>query len=120
MSFKETDIVNNILLELSPKGCVLWKNVRGLFITADGKRKVKAGLQADGSSDLIGFTRVLITSDMVGKTMPIFTAIEVKTPTGAVRPEQRRFVNYVKSMWGLAGIARSPEEAIRIIRREEM
>ncbi len=32
------------------------------------------------SSDLIGFTKVLITPAMVGRTFAVFTAVEVKSP----------------------------------------
>lgn len=115
MATKETDIVNRIMLRLSPMGTVLFRNVRGMFLTLDGQRKVKAGLMADGSSDLIGFTRVLITPDMCGQILPILTCIEVKTPTGSVRPEQRKFVDFILSVGGYAGIARSPEDALKIV-----
>lgn len=94
---------------------MLWKNVRGLFYTLDKERKVRAGLQADGSSDLIGFKRIKITAEDIGKTYAVICAIEVKTPTGAVKPEQRRYIDFVLENGGYAGIARSPEDAKKII-----
>lgn len=115
MAAGESNIVNKIMMDLSPLGCVLIKNVRGLFWTLDKKRKVRAGLQADGSSDLIGFKRVKITQDHVGKTLPVFLCIEVKTPKGYASPEQKDFIRFMLDNGGYAGIARSTEDAIKII-----
>jgi hypothetical protein len=115
MAAGESDVVHKIMLALSPLNCTTWKNVRGLFYTLDKNRKVRAGLQADGSSDLIGFKRVKITQDMVGQTVAIFLAVEVKTATGVVKPEQQRFVDAVRQQGGIAGVARSPEDAKKII-----
>lgn len=117
MGHAETDVTNRIQLALSPLGCVLIKNVRGLFWTLDKKRKVRAGLLADGASDLIGFKRVKITQEMVGKFLPVLTVIEVKTlvPKTYPSPEQKDFIAFVKEAGGYAGVARSPEDAIRII-----
>lgn len=42
--------------------------------------------------------------------------IECKTPTGRVRPEQERFLAAVEACQAIAGIARSPDEALDIIR----
>ena len=44
-----------------------------------------------------------------------FIAIEVKSSTGRVRPEQARFLAAVKALGGLAGVARSVEDARKII-----
>jgi hypothetical protein len=41
----------------------------------------------------------------------VFAAIEVKTPTGKVKEEQQRFVDYVDECGGISGICRSVEEA---------
>lgn len=61
------------------------------------------------SSDLIGITQVTITPEMVGRTLGVFTAIEVKKE--AWNPEelnkretaQLNFINWVKSLGGFAG-----------------
>jgi hypothetical protein len=113
----ETDVTNKIMLALSPMGCVLWKNVRGMFLTLDGKRKVRAGIQAPGSSDLIGFKRMEITQEHVGKFLPVLTVIEVKTLTPKTYPshEQKDFIDFVLEAGGYAGVARCPEDAIKII-----
>ena len=113
----ETDITNSIAVELAPLGSTLFKNVRGFFLSLDGKRKITAGLQPNGSSDLIGLTKVLITPDMVGQTIGVFTAIEVKTPTGAVRDNQAHFIKVILKYGGYAGIARNTEDAKKIIKK---
>lgn len=73
-------------------------------------RRLHSGL-CKGSSDLIGWTPTEITLDMVGKTVAIFTAMEVKA--GADRPttEQKAFVSQVQSHGGIAGIVRAEEQA---------
>jgi hypothetical protein len=77
-----------------------------------------AGLGVNGSSDLVGFTRVKITQDMVGKILPIFTVMEVKTENDTLKPDQKTFIDVVKGAGGLAGVARSPEDAKRIISQD--
>lgn len=118
MAKQETDVTHDIMLAVSPLGCVVWKNVRGLFYTLDKKRKVRAGIQADGSSDLIGGTRKIITQDMVGQQVFILTVIEVKTPApNKTYPstEQKDFVKFVLDNGGYAGVARCAEDAKGII-----
>ena len=68
-----------------------------------------------GSSDLIGWTTITVRPDMVGQQIAVFTAIEVKTPTGKVSREQANFIARVAESGGLAGIARSVEDAKAII-----
>ena len=79
-------------------------------------RLVRFGL-VKGSSDLIGWTPVEITQDMVGQKVAIFTAIECKAPRGQPTPAQTYFVGRVKMDGGYAGIARSTEDALEIIGR---
>ena len=57
-----------------------------------------------GFSDLFGFR----------KDGQIFF-IEVKNETGRVRPEQKQFLETMRSFGALAGVARSPEEALEIV-----
>ena len=55
------------------------------------------------------------TPDMVGQRIAVFTSIEVKTPTGRVSPEQRQWLEAVQAAGGIAGVARSVEDALRIV-----
>jgi hypothetical protein len=106
----ETNLMNTILL--ANHGCRLFRNNTGAIKDQTG-RLVRFGL-CKGSSDLIGFKPVTITPEMVGRTVAIFTAIEVKTPGGKPTPEQLHFVKRVKDHGGIAGIARSVEEMLAI------
>lgn len=137
MAKHETNVVHDIMVGVSPSGARLFKNVRGGFYPiaavkpllaalwrADWNtamalskqlRPMQAGLQANGSSDLIGAMPVVVTQDMVGKTIAVFCAVEVKTADGSVQPEQRNFVEYIKKMGGFAGIARSLDDAKKIL-----
>lgn len=116
MGWEETAISNEILLATSKIGVILHKNIRGLFLTLDGKRKIKAGLLAEASGDLIGYTPTIITQDMVGKTIAIYTSIETKTSTGATAQKQKKWRDRVISRGGKAGIARSVEDAMEIVK----
>lgn len=73
-------------------------------------RVLHAGL-CKGSSDLIGWRSVLITPDMAGSVIAVFSAVEVKGPKGRATTDQVNFTNNVIKAGGLACIAKSPEEA---------
>lgn len=77
-------------------------------------RRVTFGL-APGSSDLIGWHSVVVTPDMVGTRVAIFKAVEVKRATGGrMEPGQRDFLTAVTNAGGIAGMCRSPEEAMAL------
>ena len=73
-------------------------------------RLVTFGL-ARGSADLIGWRTITVTQAMVGTRLAIFTSIEVKVPTGRVRPEQQAWLEAVQGAGGIAVIARSVPDA---------
>jgi hypothetical protein len=54
---------------------------------------------------------------MVGKTIGVFVALEVKTPKGKPTDEQINFIQRVCDLGGFAGVARSVEEALEITRQ---
>lgn len=68
-----------------------------------------------GASDINGMTRVLVTPQMVGTTLAVFTAIEVKKPGEKRTPEQVNYQRQVKESGGLCGVACSAEDALRIV-----
>ncbi len=53
----------------------------------------------------------MITPEMVGQQVAVFTSIEVKSSTGRVRPEQQQWIDAVQAAGGIAGVARSVEDA---------
>lgn len=78
-------------------------------------RPLRAGL-TEGSHDCIGLTPVVITPEMVGSTLAVFTSIEVKTKTGTLRTEQKKWMAFVRGFGGITGVARTPEDATKIIK----
>ena len=70
---------------------------------------------AKGSSDLIGWTTRTITPEMVGQQVAVFTSIEVKSATGRIRPEQQQWIDAVQAAGGIAGVARSVEDAQQLL-----
>lgn len=66
------------------------------------------------SSDLIGFTKVVVTPDMVGTTVAIFTAIEVKKEAWNPNKKldkretaQNNFIQWVINNGGIASFCNS-------------
>ena len=91
----------------------LFRNNVGAAKDATG-RLITYGL-AKGSADLIGWVTREITTDDVGTKIAQFVSIEVKSPTGKPRPDQLHWAAAVEGAGGVAGIARSVEEAHKII-----
>ena len=99
---REQDIQRLIMLALSEAGCLIFRNNVGVLKNAAGI-PIRFGL-AVGSSDLIGIAPG-------GR----FLAVEIKTPTGKATPEQLLFIEAVRARGGIAGIARSPAEALALL-----
>lgn len=114
MADSESVILKRVMLALSKAGAKIFRNNVG-FATYPNGAVVKYGVCNPGGSDIIGFTPVTITPDMVGKQVAIFTAIECKTEKGKLRPEQTNFLNAVKKAGGYAGVATSEQEALAIL-----
>lgn len=69
-----------------------------------------------GLSDLTGWTDIEITNDMVGRHVPVFTAIETKESGGGrKKSNQINFIHQVQAAGGIAGFAASEAEAHEII-----
>lgn len=109
----EQAIQQRIRLACSRGRVRLWRNNTGRLRDERGQL-VTFGL-CPGSADLIGYRSVTVTPDMVGQTLAQFAAVEVKTPTGRPTPEQTAFLDHITAAGGLAGIARSVEEARQIL-----
>lgn len=93
----------------------LWRNNSGSLPDPRTGRYVQFGVGNPGGSDLIGYRRVRVTPEMVGQDVAVFAAVEVKTPRGRIKPEQQQFVDHIRSAGGIAGIARSVDEAKNIL-----
>ena len=74
------------------------------------------GETVTGTPDLIGWTPVVITPDMVGCRVAVYTAIETKkTKGGRTSDDQVNFIQQVRKAGGIAGVANSPEAAREIV-----
>lgn len=77
-------------------------------------RPIKFGLCV-GSSDLIGWTRVEISENMVGQTVAIFTACEVKAGSTKTTKLQSAFIEAVNINGGIGFVAKSEDDyALRL------
>jgi hypothetical protein len=104
----------------------LFRNNRGLFwagkvvnktastVTLAQPRMVECGL-VNGSSDLIGWTVITVTPDMVGRQVAVFTAEECKSGSGRPSEDQLRFIANVQEAGGIAGVVRTVEDAIALV-----
>lgn len=122
---KEQQIQNAIRMAIAEYGTYFRANVgtawrgreyikKGRNLTIIDAVPLSTGLPK-GFSDLFGATPVLITPDMVGKTLPIFTVMEVKTATGRLRKEQAHFLEFMGSINAISGVVRSVDDALTLI-----
>lgn len=119
----EKIIINETLIEASKKGWRLFRNNTAkawagkIFrspmpisvrldpsdVVVRNAYPIDAGL-CKGSSDLIGWKQIVITPDMVGKTIAIFTALEVKYGSTRTTEEQQNFIDQVNKSGGYGKI----------------
>lgn len=133
MRQRESVVQDNILLAVSEAGGVAFRQNVGLGWQGDvtriktasvvklypgdlvirNARPLHAGL-IKGSSDLIGWRSIPVSSLPPDSVVAQFVAVEVKTNTGESSPEQRHFVKMVQQAGGLAGVARSSDDVYRM------
>lgn len=102
----EKDVERTLILHASKCGSTVFKNNVGMYTDQRGN-VIRYGL-CKGSSDLIGWTPITITEDMVGKKIAVFTAIEVKlNKNGKYKATdlQKAFISAVNNAGGFAGVA---------------
>lgn len=101
MGRKETNIANEICVELCKRGCKIFRSQSGLFYTPNGEQ-IRIGVV--GQSDYHGHRPD-------GKAF----YIETKTPKGKPTSEQIAFIVAMQNSGALAGVARSVDDAINIV-----
>lgn len=119
LPLSEAEVQAKVRLNAARKGQYLWRNNVGAGFVATTKDATKDsqfmrwGLANDSkqlnavvkSSDLIGITKTLVTPDMVGNHVGIFTARETKKSDWQFRGSkeeeaQLRFINLVTAQGG--------------------
>ena len=125
----EHDIQNQIRIEISNQrlgvsfrtnvgrawtGNNIRKNADG-SITIIDPRPFQTGLP-EGYSDLTVVVPMVITPEMVGQQVAVAGFIEVKNKTRKATPAQLNFIEQMQKIGARAGVARSVEDAIQILR----
>ena len=101
----EHKLMNDIRLAISDK-CINFRINVGAGQTRDG-RYFTTGVPP-GFPDIFGVRK----SD--GKAV----FIEVKTKSGRISPKQANFIKNIKKFGAIAGVCRTPEEAIKLIEED--
>ena len=103
---KEAAIQDSIRVALAEHGYIVFRTNVGKVKTADG-RLFDTGLPS-GFPDLMGFKP---------ENGTIYFS-EVKTPAGRRRKDQINFANFLRDKCAIYGVARSADEAVKIVRDE--
>ena len=103
MAIREKRLQDLILLGISKRGHKVYRTNAGKI--KDARSGAWIQLLPTGFPDVAGWRK----DD--GK----FFAIEIKTKTGRLRKEQKRFAEFVSTQPIIYGVARSKEDAIHII-----
>lgn len=123
---KENPIMRLILRECGQGDARLFRNNVGTgwvgervrhepdLLVLRNPRPLHAGLCV-GSSDLIGWRTITVTPEMVGQQVAVFVAVESKSLRGSAKEAQTNFIEAVRRAGGLAGVARSVEDAREIL-----
>ena len=118
----EAAVQQDIRLAASQTGRVMWRNNNGAATTQDD-RHIRFGLGNDSkrineafkSSDLIGITPVVVTPQMIGTMLGVFTACEVKRGdwrwSGNKREQaQWNYIQVVNRYGGIGTFAKSVKD----------
>ncbi len=125
MSKSEASVQVELRLAAAQRGATLWRNNSGACLDQSG-RMIRYGLGNDSkklnevwkSADLIGITPVTVTPEMVGRTLGVFTGVEVKGAawrwTGNGREVgQQNFLTDVTNHGGIGMFATSVDDYLK-------
>lgn len=112
----ERDFINQVLVLASQAGMRLSRNNCGRLQDKRG-RYVTFGVFSPGGSDLIGFTPITITPEMVGSRVAVFTALELKCGVTRLTGKQRHFIKTVREAGGFASVVHDKitSEELRVL-----
>lgn len=140
MSTPEQLATDQVRLRASELKSRVFRNNAGGCRDPQSGRMINFGLGNDGSKaskvlkfgDYIGFTPVLITPDMVGKTLAVFTNLEIKpdgdmnkTLQAASREGSREYYQWntcemVKAAGGFAGFVTNGKDVENVINAQNI
>jgi hypothetical protein len=107
-------LMTKIMLACGVGKSRIFRNNQGLASYPDGS-KVRYGIANPGGADCLGWVSIIVTPEMVGNKVAIFTAVEVKEGSGRANRDQKTFIKAVLDAGGRGGVARSVEEALKIV-----
>lgn len=124
----EDEVSQRLTMYAAEKGTYLLRNNSGVLKNREGT-PVRYGLgnisekqnKKFKSSDQIGITPITITQDMVGQTVGVFTAIEMKkegwkfNPNNESEVAQKTFIEWVTTRGGLGGFCQSVDDFNKIM-----
>lgn len=84
-------------------------------ITIYKARPFKSGLP-EGFTDLLIVQPMNITREMVGKKIALASFLEVKSETGKPTKAQLNFIDQMRQLGAKAGVARSVDAGLKILR----
>lgn len=112
--YEETNIKNETLVALSQAGTLPWAHQVGVFRAYDDPgRVIKVG--TPGQSDIFLVCPVVITPEMVGKTVGVAVSMEMKTAIGSQKEKQKNWQRAVELKGGIYLVTRSIEQALQQI-----
>jgi hypothetical protein len=124
-----TTLIQHILLNVSHGLVRLWRQNAGTAWAGKAKKYAKLDhvtvypgdvvvrqgqpvqLGEEGIADLVGYSIVTITPEMVGQRVAIFSAVEVKGEGDTPKATQLAYIERIRQHGGRAGVAYQPEDA---------
>ena len=108
MGFKEKNLINEYLLNL-PENMRMFRTNSGMAWAGKAVKKGDITLiknarvfwgMPEGWPDLTGWETVVITPDMVGQKIAVFSVVEVKTGSTKLSKKQNQFKELILKMGG--------------------
>ena len=107
----ENAIQRAVMLALGSDPSIrVFRNNVGVGTVGNPPTKIRFGL-FPGSGDLIGWRSYQIEQADVGKSVAVFSSVEVKDENGTVAQNQKHWADVVNESGGIAIIARNPQKA---------
>lgn len=109
MGFKEKNLINEFLSNL-PENMRMFRTNSGMAWAGKSVRKGDITLiknarpfhgMPEGWPDITGFESIIITPDMIGQKIAVFSVVEVKTGRLKLSDEQNKFKDLIQRMGGI-------------------